>query len=88
MARLDSGSVLLNRQWHVLEELVGVSLRSLRQEIKGRTLRRSNVPADLPLLFVDGDLFSQVLVNLFENAFRYTPADATITITATILEAK
>jgi two-component system, OmpR family, sensor histidine kinase KdpD len=82
MARLDSGSVMLNRQWHVLEELVGVSLTQLEQEIKGHPLH-VDIPADLPLLFVDGDLLAQVLINLLENAFRYTPASATVTITAT-----
>jgi two-component system sensor histidine kinase KdpD len=81
MARLDSGSVLLNRQWQVLEELVGVSLAQLEQDAKGRTLR-VDIPADLPLLFVDGDLMSQVLVNLVENAIRYTPPTATIEIIA------
>jgi two-component system, OmpR family, sensor histidine kinase KdpD len=81
MARLDSGSVMLNRQWHVLEELVGVALAQLDHEPKGRSLR-VDIPPELPLLFVDGDLISQLLINLLENAFRYTPADATITITA------
>ena len=81
MARLDSGSVLLNRQWQVLEELVGVSLAQVEQDLKGRTVR-VELPADLPLLFVDGDLMSQVLINLVENAVRYTPPTATIEIAA------
>ena len=81
MARLDSGSVLLNRQWHVLEELVGVSLAQVEQDLKGRTVQ-VDLPADLPLLFVDGDLMSQVLINLVENAIRYTPPTATIEIAA------
>jgi two-component system sensor histidine kinase KdpD len=81
MARLDSGSVLLNRQWQVLEELVGVSLAQVEQDLKGRTVR-VDLPADLPLLFVDGDLMSQLLINLIENAIRYTPPAATIEIGA------
>ena len=36
MARLDSGSVVLNRQWHVLEEIVGVALNSAKRELKDR----------------------------------------------------
>jgi two-component system sensor histidine kinase KdpD len=43
---------------------------------------RVNLPADLPLLFVDGDLMSQLLINLVENAVRYTPPTATIEIGA------
>ena len=34
MARLDSGSVVLNRQWHVLEEIVGVALNAVKRELK------------------------------------------------------
>ena len=33
MARLDSGSLALNRQWHVLEEIVGSALARLRREL-------------------------------------------------------
>jgi two-component system sensor histidine kinase KdpD len=81
MARLDSGSLTLTRQWQVLEELVGVALAHLQQETNGHRVH-VDIPADLPLLFVDGDLMSQVLINLVENAVRYTPPTATITIAA------
>ena len=33
MARLDAGSLALNRQWHVLEEFVGSALARLRREL-------------------------------------------------------
>jgi two-component system sensor histidine kinase KdpD len=82
MARVDSGSLVLNRQWHVLEEIVGVALNSAKRELKDHDLRVS-IPSDFPLLNIDGFLMEQVLVNLFENASRYTPADSVIEITAT-----
>jgi two-component system sensor histidine kinase KdpD len=81
MARLDSGSVVLNRQWHVLEEIVGVALRSLKEVLRKHQVRVL-VPSDFPLLKVDAFLFEQVLVNLLENAARYTPAGSEIEITA------
>ena len=40
------------------------------------------IAADLPLLNVDGLLLEQVLVNLLENAARYTPPGTPIDITA------
>jgi two-component system sensor histidine kinase KdpD len=67
----------------VLEELVGVALSRLRRELTGRTVRVS-IPEDFPLLWVAGDLFEQVLVNLLENAIRYTPADSGVEISATM----
>ena len=81
MARLDSGSIVLNRQWHVLEEIVGVALNAVKRELKDIDVR-VKIPADFPLLNVDGFLIEQVLVNLLENAARYTPADSTIEIAA------
>lgn len=84
MARLDSGAIKLNKQWHVLEEIVGTALHSLRRELVNRDVRIT-IPADFPLLKIDAMLFEQVLVNLFENAARYTPPYAAIEVAATIV---
>jgi two-component system sensor histidine kinase KdpD len=83
MARLDSGGVALNRQWHVLEELVGVAVARMQPELREHSVQ-VNIPADMPLLSVDGDLMSQVLANLLENAVRYTPAGSAIQISARV----
>ena len=87
MARLDSGAIVLNRQWHVLEEIVGVALDSVKRELKDRPIRVT-IPADFPLLKLDGFLMEQVLVNLLENAARYTPPGSEIEITATLSDGK
>ncbi len=81
MARLDSGAVALNRQWHVLEEIVGVALNSASRELKDHEVRVS-IPADFPLLKIDSFLLEQLIVNLLENAARYTPAGSEIDILA------
>jgi len=39
MARLDSGTVSINRQWHVLEEIVGVALEDVKRELLNYRLR-------------------------------------------------
>jgi two-component system sensor histidine kinase KdpD len=81
MARMDSGSLVLNRQWHVLEEIVGIALNSVKRQLKEHEIQIT-IPADFPLLNVDGFLMEQVIVNLLENATRYTPPDSKIEITA------
>jgi two-component system sensor histidine kinase KdpD len=81
MTRLESGSVVPNRQWQVLEEIVGSALARLRRELKNHTVR-VEIPADFPLLRLDGTLIEQVLVNLLENAARHTPAGSQIEIRA------
>jgi len=81
MARLNSGSISLNRQWQVLEEIVGVALAAVRKEL-GEHHVRVHIPPDFPLLNIDGMLMEQLLVNVLENASRYTPAGSEIEIYA------
>ena len=42
--------------------------------------RRVDIPADLPLVPVDGVLIEQALVNLLENAVKYTDATCPIAV--------
>jgi len=81
MTRLESGSLRLSRDWHSMEELVGTALSRLERGLGGRRVTVS-VPADLPLVPVDGVLVEQVLVNLIDNAVKYTPAGSPLAIGA------
>jgi two-component system sensor histidine kinase KdpD len=81
MTRLQSGGVVPNQQWHVLEEIVGTALGRLPRELQKHPVRVA-IPSDLPLLSLDGVLMEQVFVNLLENAARYTPAGTQIEIGA------
>jgi two-component system sensor histidine kinase KdpD len=81
MARLNSGTLTLHREWQVLEELVGIVLARIRDELQGHTVH-VDIPADLPLLWVTAELIERVLTNLLENAVRYTPAGSHLEITA------
>jgi two-component system, OmpR family, sensor histidine kinase KdpD len=81
MARLDSGTVSISRQWHVLEEIVGIALENVKRELLSYPVKVT-IPADFPLLNIDGFLMERVFVNLLENASRYTPIGSQIEITA------
>jgi two-component system sensor histidine kinase KdpD len=81
MSRLVSGTVTLNRQWHVLEEIVGSACQRLKRELAGHVLH-IDLPGDLPLLYVDGLLLEQVFFNLLENAARHTPPGSQISLSA------
>ncbi|MGA9033213.1 MAG: two-component system sensor histidine kinase KdpD [Sulfuricaulis sp.] len=85
MARLQSGEVQLNRQWHVLEEIVGSALRSLRHAIANHDIKVS-LETSLPLIYVDSVLIERVLCNLIENATKYTPPGSQIRIGAETLD--
>ncbi|MCY1419316.1 Sensor protein KdpD [compost metagenome] len=81
MARLQAGAMQLNRAWLLLEEVVGSALASCAPSLAGRQLS-INLADDLPLLSLDAVLIERVLVNLLENAAKYTPAGSGIDISA------
>lgn len=81
ITRLESGASDTNRQWHVLEEIVGSAIGRLRRDLGDRQVV-VDIPEDFPLLLVDDVLFEQVLVNLLENASRYTPPRSQLRISA------
>ena len=83
MARLQAGEVRLNRQWQPLEEVVGSAVAALGQALAAHALR-IDLPADLPLVEIDAVLFERVLVNLLENAAKYTPKGSEILIVAAV----
>jgi two-component system, OmpR family, sensor histidine kinase KdpD len=81
MARLEAGSVALNRQWQSLEELVGGTLAGLSARIANRPVN-IKLPPDLPLIKVDSMLIERVFANLLDNAVKYTPSGTAIEISA------
>lgn len=81
MARLEAGAVRLNRAWLPLEEVVGSALEACTPSLAGRALHVA-LPHDLPLQHLDAVLIERVLVNLLENAAKYTPPGSAITIGA------
>jgi len=81
MARLDAGQASLNRQWYLLDEIIGGTMTRMQKRLKGRTVN-VKLPDELCLVSVDAVLIEQVLVNLLENACKYTPAASPIDIIA------
>jgi two-component system sensor histidine kinase KdpD len=81
MTRLESGALQVKREWVPLEEMVGSALGRLESRLGPRPIHVA-LPADLPLLSVDPVLIEQILVNLLENAAKYTSTDTPIEISA------
>ena len=79
LARMQSQGVRLNREWHSLSEIVGSAIAQSTTFLKPRTVQ-TNLTPNLPLVEVDATLIERVLINLFDNAAKYTPTTSTITI--------
>jgi two-component system, OmpR family, sensor histidine kinase KdpD len=84
MARIESGEVKLNLQWQPLEEVVGSALNATRGMLNQHQVE-VHIPRDLPLVRFDALLIERVLVNLLENASKYTPAGSTVALTAEVV---
>jgi two-component system, OmpR family, sensor histidine kinase KdpD len=82
MTRLESGALELRKEWHSIEEVIGASLRRLDKRLAGRRVTTRVLP-DLPLVAMDAVLIEQVLVNLIDNALKYTPPGSPVEIIAT-----
>ena len=85
MARIESGEVKLNLQWQPLEEVVGSALNATRSMLTQHVVE-AQIPRDLPLVRIDALLIERVLVNLLENASKYTPPGSRIILAAQVIE--
>lgn len=81
MTRLESGVVTVQKEWQVVEEVIGSALAHLRYQLAGRQVR-TTLPHETKLVPLDPVLIEQVLINLVENAVKYSPLDQPIEITA------
>lgn len=81
MARLHAGSIKLNRQWQLLEEVVGSALAIMARPLTGMQVEVA-LPANLPLLDFDAVLMERVFCNLLENAAKYGASGGQVRIAA------
>ena len=73
MARLQSGTVNLRKDWQSIEELVGSALRCVDQDQLAQHPLNIDLPDDFPLIYADATLLERVIINLLDNALKYTP---------------
>ncbi|BBP72120.1 sensor histidine kinase [Pseudomonas sp. Seg1] len=81
MTRLGHGALKLARDWVSPADIVGSSLNRLRAVLAPLQVS-TDVPAELPLLFVHAALIEQALVNVLENAARFSPLHGRLQLSA------
>ncbi|RIJ07328.1 sensor histidine kinase KdpD [Pseudomonas sp. 91RF] len=81
MTRLGHGALKLARDWVSPADIVGSALNRLRAVLSSLQVS-TDVPAELPLLFVHAALIEQALVNVLENAARFSPSHGRLQLRA------
>ncbi|MTJ80873.1 MAG: sensor histidine kinase KdpD [Telmatospirillum sp.] len=81
LARMQGEGVRLNREWQSLSEIVGAALARMSGSLADHQVV-TRLPADLPLVELDGTMFERVLINLLDNAVKYTPPGSRVLIRA------
>jgi two-component system sensor histidine kinase KdpD len=81
MTRLQAGTLVVKKDWHPVDEIVGSALSCMDDKLKNREVK-TKIAEEALLIQVDEVLIQQVLVNLIENALKYTPEDSPLEISA------
>ena len=81
MTRLGHGALKLARDWVSPADIAGSALNRLRAVLAPLQVQ-VDVAAQLPLLHVHGALIEQALVNVLENAARFSPPHGQLQLSA------
>lgn len=83
LSNLELGRAELRHEAVVLPDLVAEVLEIVRDKAeRGGVTLRQDLPDELPALVGDSDRLHQVLVNLIDNAVKYTPGGGRVTVSA------
>jgi two-component system sensor histidine kinase KdpD len=84
MTRLEAGAMKVAQTPSDVQDVVGAALDQLGSRLSVRPVV-VDIPSDLPLVPLDFVLIVQVLVNVLDNAMKYSPSEAPIEIRARTL---
>ncbi|MFZ5856723.1 MAG: DUF4118 domain-containing protein [Chloroflexota bacterium] len=86
MTRIESGAIRLHCEPGDVQDLIGTAIEQLGQRAEKYHIK-VDVPVDFPLVSMDFTLMVQVMVNLLENAIKYSMPDSLIEVTASLTDA-
>ena len=83
-ARAESGKIVLELRCVSIGELIRLAVQMMQATAaqKGVGLE-VGVQAGMPFVYGDPDRILEILINLIDNAIKFTPADGAVTVSAT-----
>ena len=87
MTRIESGAIKLHREPGDIQDVIGTALEQLGKRVENHEIK-VNVPNDFPLVPLDFTLIVQVVVNLLENAVKYSSSGSLIEVSASRVDDK
>ena len=81
VTRLEEGRMNINLTTELVGDIIAEALKHIHTKSEKQKIAVIQ-PDDLLLAKMDARLIVQVLINLLDNAIKYTPSDSQITITA------
>lgn len=79
VTRIEGGQVNLTRSVELMDEVVTEAMRHINRKSREHTIRIQS-SQELLLANIDAKLIVQVIINLVDNAIKYTPAGSEIEI--------
>lgn len=79
MARIEAGELKLSRRWESLSEIFNNVLLRCATSLRNHRVK-VEMETNQPMIRADSRLIAEALVNLIENAAKYSPADTEIRI--------
>jgi len=79
VSRIEAGGIRISRQPSDVREIIGVALTQLNRRSGSRPIK-TDIPPALPFVSVDFGLMVQALVNILDNALKYSLPDSPIDI--------
>lgn len=79
--RISSNGLTPHAEWADPADIINSAIDRCRRRLADRAIQ-SDLATDLPLVHVDPVLVQQALIQIFDNAAKYSPPDSTISVSA------
>ncbi|HNB51009.1 MAG TPA: GAF domain-containing protein, partial [Anaerolineales bacterium] len=87
LKRLEAGQPVLNRDATNLTDIIHDAVDAVKPVAESKKQEvYTELPAELPTMNIDGDMIRRVIINLLENAIKYTPINGRIGAGASAFE--